>query len=108
METFKSEADFGVLASSSPVVVIDIFTQWCAPCKKMTPILEELEKEFEGKVKFFKVDVSEGAPQWVIDMKVFSVPTLLFIKDGVIKATEIGLKDKNRIAIVLDDLVTSQ
>lgn len=105
METFKSEADINVISKMDQVVVVDIFTQWCSPCRAMSVILDEMEKEFSGKVKFCKIDVSDGPPQWVVDMKISSVPTILFIKDGEIKRKEIGFKDKLKLSVILDDLV---
>jgi thioredoxin 1 len=96
METINgSEADLGSLVNKAPIVVIDIFSHWCPPCKQLAPILEQLDKELDPKeVKIFKVDVTEGAPQFVKDMGIKMVPTLLYFNNGELKLKETGFKDK--------------
>ena len=75
-DTFESE----VLNSDIPVV-LDCYADWCGPCKMMAPIVEELSGEFEGKVKFCKLNVDEDAEPAMV-YKVVSIPTFLFFKDG--------------------------
>jgi thioredoxin 1 len=95
METFTSDADLGSLIVKAPIVIIDIFSQWCPPCKQLAPILEQLDKELDQKeVRIIKVDVTEGAPQFVKDMGIKMVPTLLYFKDSELKLKETGFKNK--------------
>ncbi|MCG8570217.1 MAG: thioredoxin [Spirochaetes bacterium] len=62
--------------------VIDFYADWCGPCKMVAPIIEELSKEYEGKVNFYKVD-TEAEPELSMAFGIQSIPTLLFIpKDG--------------------------
>ena len=75
-DTFESE----VLNSDIPVV-LDCYADWCGPCKMMAPILEEISGEYEGKVKFCKINVDEDAEP-VMKYKVVSIPTFLFFKGG--------------------------
>lgn len=73
---FKEE----VLTSSLPVLV-DFFAVWCGPCKRVAPALEEIAKEYDGKVKVAKVDVDE-AGKTASNFGIMSVPTLMIFKDG--------------------------
>ncbi|GAA0079195.1 thioredoxin [Clostridium sp. CTA-5] len=63
------------------VVVVDFFATWCAPCKMLAPIFEEVGNEFNEKAKFFKLDVDQSGD---IAQKygVFSIPTIIIFKDG--------------------------
>jgi thioredoxin 1 len=74
--TFAQE----VLQSASPVLV-DIWADWCGPCKAIAPIVEELAHEYEGQLKVMKLDVDEN-PRTALAYKVQSIPTLLVFKDG--------------------------
>jgi thioredoxin 1 len=67
------------------LIVIDFYAQWCGPCKKMMPFLQELAGAFSD-VQFLKVDI-ERAPTLAEYFKVSSMPTILFIKQAEIKAT---------------------
>lgn len=59
-------------------VVIDFYTNWCVPCKTIAPILEELQREYEGKVDIYKVD-SDMEKELVKAFNVRSIPTLMFV-----------------------------
>ena len=75
-ETFEDE----VVSSSVPVLV-DFWADWCAPCKMIAPIVEELASEYDGKVKFAKLDV-DANPMVASTFGIRSIPTLLIFKDG--------------------------
>ena len=77
-----TDADFGekVLESDLPVLV-DFWAEWCAPCKMIAPIVEELSEEYDGKLGFAKVDVDSN-PTTAITYGVRSIPTLLIFKEG--------------------------
>ncbi len=63
------------------IELLDFYADWCPPCQQMKPVFEELEKDFEGKVSFRKIDIdSEGGE--AAKFKVLSVPTFVIIKDG--------------------------
>ena len=74
--TFAQE----VLQSTSPVLV-DVWADWCGPCKAIAPIVEELAREYEGQLKVMKLDVDEN-PRTASAYRVQSIPTLLVFKDG--------------------------
>jgi thioredoxin 1 len=92
-----------VLQSDKPVIV-DFSATWCGPCRQLTPIIEELAKEYSGKVKVGKVDIDQSqdtASQYGI----MSVPTVLFFKDGKKVDTVVGLNAKSAYKTRIDRLV---
>ncbi len=72
--------DAEVLAAKEPVLV-DFWAEWCAPCKAMDPVLDQLSEELAGKVKIVKLDVDNN-PSTTVKYNVRSMPTLIVFKDG--------------------------
>jgi thioredoxin 1 len=66
---------------STPPVLVDVWADWCGPCKAIAPIVEELASEYEGQLKVMKLDVDEN-PRTASAYRVQSIPTLLVFKDG--------------------------
>jgi thioredoxin 1 len=97
--TFEAE----VVKSDKPVVV-DFGAKWCGPCKRLAPIVEELAKEYEGKVKIAKFDI-DASPQTPAKFRVLSVPTVLFFKGGKPVDTVIGLTTKDALKKKIDPLL---
>ena len=83
IEVTKDTYEAEVLQSTMPVVV-DLWGPKCGPCLALLPSVEELAKEYEGKVKFCKLNVVENRRQ-VISLKVMGVPTFLFYKGGEVQ-----------------------
>ena len=83
-ENFKAE----VLESSIPVVV-DFYADWCGPCKKMAPLVEQLAAEFDGKVKIGKLNVDENQ-DIAGEYKVMSIPNFIFFKNGQVAEQVVG------------------
>jgi thioredoxin 1 len=66
---------------STPPVLVDVWADWCGPCKAIAPIVEELAREYEGQLKVMKLDVDEN-PRTASAYRVQSIPTLLVFKGG--------------------------
>lgn len=98
-EQFVSE----VVESDIPVVV-DFYASWCAPCKAISPILSKLSEEYEGKVKFVKIDTDENS-DLASEYGVRSLPTLLFFSVDELKKTLVGAVSKDKIVAEIKALV---
>lgn len=89
-DNFKNE----VLSSELPVLV-DFWAPWCGPCQMMAPVLEELAKEMEGKLKVVKLDTDiPENQQLAIDYNIRSIPNLKIFKDGKVVKDLIGYRPK--------------
>lgn len=100
-----SEGNFEqeVLKSEKPVLV-DVSTEWCGPCKMLAPVIDELAREYDGKVKITKLDADES-PDIAARYSILSVPTLLFFKNGEIVDTQTGLIPKQELKSKIDSLI---
>ena len=86
-----------VIQSKVPILV-DFFADWCAPCKAQTPILDELASEFDGRIRFAKVDIDvDGNKELATKYGVLSVPTLILFSNGAIKDTMVGVTSKKKL-----------
>lgn len=88
----KNNFESEVMNSTLPVL-IDFFADWCGPCRMLAPTVEQLAEEYEGRIKVGKVNVDEE-PELANRFRVASIPTLVFMKDGKIVATSLGLRPK--------------
>ena len=71
------------------IELLDFYADWCPPCQQMKPVFEELEKEFEGKVEFKKIDIDKDGEK-AAEFKVLSIPTFVIIKDGQEISRKVG------------------
>lgn len=92
--------DAEVRQSDIPVLV-DFWGDWCGPCKAMAPMLDDLAREYAGKVKVVKVDMSVNQ-KTALACHVRAAPTLLVFKDGAVQATQVGLVSKAQLVSMLD------
>ncbi|MCF7872346.1 thioredoxin [Candidatus Woesearchaeota archaeon] len=96
-ENFEQE----VLKANTPVI-IDFYADWCGPCKMMSPVFEELSKEYEGKLKFLKLD-TEDQPELAGQFNIRGIPSL-----SIIKGTEeinriVGFNQKEALKQKIDE-----
>ena len=95
-----TDADFGESVKSG-VVLVDFWATWCAPCRRIAPIVDQLAEDYNGKVTVAKVDIDEN-PMTPSKFMVRGIPTLLLFKDGEVKETIVGLEPKERLAQLID------
>ncbi len=98
-ENFDTE----VMNSEVPVL-IDFYADWCGPCKMMGPVVEDLAKEYDGKVKVGKINVDEQ-PELAQKYGVMSIPYFAFIKNGELVSDEMGAVPKDRLAAKLQEML---
>lgn len=82
--------------SSDKLSVIDFWAEWCGPCRAIGPVIEELSKDYAGKVNVGKVNVDQN-PQLSINYGITSIPAILFIKDGKVVDKQVGAVPKSVI-----------
>ena len=92
-----------VLKHSGPVMV-DFWATWCGPCRMLGPVVEELSKEYEGKVKVCKLNTDEG-PDTSTKYRITSIPTIIFFKNGEVAGQAVGLQSKAALQEKLDALL---
>lgn len=85
---FKSE-----VLDSNQLSVVDFWAEWCGPCRAIGPVIEELSKEYDGKVKVGKVNVDHN-PKISMDYGITSIPAILFIKNGEVVDKLVGAHPK--------------
>lgn len=90
-EDFESE-----VLNSDSLVLIDFFAEWCGPCKMLSPIVDQVADEFEGKVKIFKLDVDD-AQEIASKYNVMSIPNLLLFKGGEVVEQLVGAMPKEQL-----------
>jgi thioredoxin 1 len=97
-----SDADFDalVLQSDQPVLV-DFWAPWCAPCKMIAPILDDLAESYDGRAKVVKVDIQDH-PNLGRRFNARSIPMLLVFKNGQVHDTQIGAVGRPRLAQMID------
>ncbi|PLX19291.1 MAG: thioredoxin [Candidatus Muiribacterium halophilum] len=103
MAKVLNKSDFENLVKNKETMVIDFYADWCGPCKMLTPIVEELATEYEGKVGVYKVDVDQ-TPELAQMFGVTGIPTVVFFKDGEKAETHVGFLDKDSFKTKIDNL----
>jgi thioredoxin 1 len=84
----SSEFENEVLKSQLPTVV-DFYADWCGPCRMVSPIIEALSSEYDGRVKFVKVNTDDN-PDIAMKYGIMSIPTIIVFKNGQVASTIIG------------------
>ena len=99
VKTF-TDANFGDEVKNG-VVLVDFWATWCAPCRRIAPIVDQLAEEYNGKLTVAKVDIDEN-PMTPSKFMVRGIPTLLLFKNGDLMETIVGLETKDRLAQVIN------
>ncbi len=95
-----SNFDSFVRKSEIPSLV-DFWAPWCGPCRAIAPVLEDLAKDYMGKVNIVKVNVDEN-PKTAQEYSVRSIPMLMLIEKGEVRETMLGLRPKEHLAAMID------
>jgi len=95
-DTFEQE----VLQSEQPVLV-DYWANWCAPCKMIAPVLEEIAEEYDGRIKVAKLDIDENRAV-TERFNVRGIPTLILFKNGEAEAIKVGAVSKSQLTVFID------
>lgn len=105
MATQLTDTTFNELVmNNKKPVMIDFWATWCGPCRAISPIIDELAGEYEGKVDIFKCNVDENS-EVVAKYGIRNIPTLLFIKDGELKNKIVGASTKKAISEKIEELL---
>jgi thioredoxin 1 len=94
---FKNEIESGI-------TVVDFFATWCGPCKMLSPVLEGLSNEMEGKVKFIKVDIDQSL-ELANQFQISSVPTMIVFKNGEKANQLVGFLPKEKIQETINSII---
>lgn len=89
-----------VLQSQMPVLV-DYWAEWCGPCKMIAPILDEVAKEYAGKLKVAKLNIDENQ-ETPAKFGIRGIPTLMLFKAGNVEATKVGALSKSQLTAFID------
>ena len=95
-----TDATINEVLSTDKLVVIDFWAEWCGPCKMIAPILDEIAKEYEGKLKVAKLNIDENADT-PAKFGIRGIPTLMLFKNGNVEATKVGALSKSQLVAFL-------
>jgi thioredoxin 2 len=93
-----TDATFGVEAAASVTVLVDLWAPWCGPCRYVGPILEQMSREFAGRLKVVKVNVDEN-PQLAMRFDARSIPTLMVLQNGTAVDRIVGALPKDQLTV---------
>ncbi len=89
------------LLAQKNLIVIDFWAEWCGPCKKMSPIVDELAEEYDGVVDVRKCDVEENV-EVAAKFGIMAIPTIVFVKDGKEIARKSGTVKKDQLVALIE------
>lgn len=104
MAKIVTNTNIDEIMSSDIPVLIDFWAAWCGPCRMISPIIDEISQEYEGKALVAKCNVDD-ADEIAAQFRIRSIPTLVFIKNGEIVDRQIGASSKDAITAKLDAII---
>ncbi|MGL4328647.1 MAG: thioredoxin [Tannerellaceae bacterium] len=99
-----TDANFQELLESGKPLVVDFWAEWCGPCRMISPIIDELATEYEGRVNIGKLNVDEN-DDVVSEFGIRNIPAILFFKEGKLVDKQIGATQKANIAAKIDAIL---
>ena len=99
-----TDANFEELVNAGKPMVLDVWAEWCGPCRMVSPIIDELATEYEGKVTIGKMDVDNNNDV-VAQFGIRNIPTVLFFKDGKLVDKQVGAAQKSAFVAKIDALL---
>ena len=104
MVTELTKANFGEIMKSDKPVLVDFWASWCGPCRMVSPIIDKIAEEYEGKITVGKVNVDdEGA--LAAEFAIVSIPTIIIFKDGKEVKKLVGVKSADDYADAIDEIL---
>ncbi len=101
VKNVKNNTFMEEVMSSETLVLVDFYTVWCGPCKKLSPVLENIAEKYEDKIKVVKVDVEEEVSLATL-FRIASVPTVMFFKNGKAVGSFVGYKSEQEIETLIE------
>ena len=96
--------NFEEIINSKPVALVDLWASWCGPCRMLSPTVDDIAEQYEGRVAVAKCNVDDN-DELAANFGVRSIPTLLFFKNGELADKTVGLVSKQEIENILNNLL---
>lgn len=92
-----NDSNYGEALAQNKPMVLDFWATWCGPCRRVSPIIQELADQYEGQVIVGKVNIEEEADDLVSEFGIRNIPTILFMKDGQVVDKVVGAAPKSTL-----------
>ena len=92
-----NDSNYGEALAQNKPMVLDFWATWCGPCRRVSPIVQELADQYEGQVIVGKVNIEEDADGLVAEFGIRNIPTILFMKDGQVVDKVVGAAPKSTL-----------